>query len=380
MTAAWRAAAWRRWPRHLASQDVTVVCLLLLFALTLWGTVHQVDHGLHAARRRFFDSWFFLVRDFLPFPGARSVMLALFANLVSSLLFVVPHRIAHAGSLVSHWGLIVLLAGGFAIQETTVESFVELEEGAVTDVALSYDEWELSVWREAQGRRHVTAWNAADLRPGVSIGIGTGGDSLEVRRYFPNAAIASARIVALLSDAAEARPSLRPLPASADPAVDLPGMEATWKPARGAARTLVLHGGAGEPIRLGDGEDDLFLELRRRRHPLPFAIRLLDFRKEDHEGTAVARSFESDIMLVDGASERKARIRMNHPLRERRLTFYQSSFGTGRGGGETSVLAVVEGRWSWLPYLASGLVFAGLLAHFATRLASHLLRMPQEPT
>ena len=56
--------------RVLSSVRVTVVCLLLLYFLTLVGTVAQIQEGLYLAQRRYFES-FFLAFGFLPFPGRK---------------------------------------------------------------------------------------------------------------------------------------------------------------------------------------------------------------------------------------------------------------------------------------------------------------------
>ena len=55
----------------LSSVRITVVCIFLLFVLTFWGTVAQVQQGLYIAQERFFNSFFFLAGGFFPFPGCR---------------------------------------------------------------------------------------------------------------------------------------------------------------------------------------------------------------------------------------------------------------------------------------------------------------------
>jgi hypothetical protein len=58
---------------------------------------------------------------------------------------------------------------------------------------------------------------------------------------------------------------------------------------------------------------------------------------------------------------------MNEPLRYKGYTFYQSSFSL-RPDGEYSVLSVVRNKGRVFPYLASLLIFAGLLLHLVIRL------------
>ena len=61
---------------------LTCICLAFLIVLVFLGTLYQVDHGLHAAKHRYFDSYFVLIGGFLPFPGTQSVMLVLLVSLL----------------------------------------------------------------------------------------------------------------------------------------------------------------------------------------------------------------------------------------------------------------------------------------------------------
>ena len=45
-----------------SSYALAVSLLACLFLLTIFGTLYQVDHGLHAAKERFFSSWFLWTR------------------------------------------------------------------------------------------------------------------------------------------------------------------------------------------------------------------------------------------------------------------------------------------------------------------------------
>ena len=58
--------------KFLSSPRITVVCLFLLFILTFWGTIAQVQQGLYLAQERyFFNSFFFSAgyRFYALFPG-----------------------------------------------------------------------------------------------------------------------------------------------------------------------------------------------------------------------------------------------------------------------------------------------------------------------
>src|SRR5271165_4477596 len=95
--------------KFLSSLRITVTCLFLLFVLTFWGTIAQVQQGLFAAQDRFFNSFFFLAGGFIPFPGAQLVLWVFFVNLICSMILTYRKytQWENIGLLVIHFGLII---------------------------------------------------------------------------------------------------------------------------------------------------------------------------------------------------------------------------------------------------------------------------------
>src|SRR3954471_3808651 len=84
---------------RLASLRISVVCLALLLILTAWGTIYQAGNGLYAAQERFFHSWYFLIADWIPFPGSQLVISVLFLNLLASMIFRVKYSFGNLGNI-----------------------------------------------------------------------------------------------------------------------------------------------------------------------------------------------------------------------------------------------------------------------------------------
>ena len=61
-----------------------------------------------------------------------------------------------------------------------------------------------------------------------------------------------------------------------------------------------------------------------------------------HPGTNIAKSFSSEIFLIENETQRRVLIEMNAPLRHKGYTFYQASFAELNDGREATVLAVVQ--------------------------------------
>jgi hypothetical protein len=115
------------------------------------------------------------------------------------------------------------------------------------------------------------------------------------------------------------------------------------------------------------------ITLRQRRDYKPFALTLLHFTHEIYAGTDIPKNFSSRVRLVDleRNENREVLISMNNPLRYRGYTFYQASF---ENKDKTSILQVVKNPAMLLPYIACGLVAAGLLTQFSMHLFGFIRR------
>ena len=103
-------------------------------------------------------------------------------------------------------------------------------------------------------------------------------------------------------------------------------------------------------------------EYRRERTYVPFNIELIDFEKIMHPGTNVAKSFSSDVNLIENDIPRRTLIKMNEPLRHKGYTFFQASF-IDDSDVETTVLATVKNYGRLFPYISSIIMSIGLLIH-----------------
>ncbi len=125
-------------------------------------------------------------------------------------------------------------------------------------------------------------------------------------------------------------------------------------------------------VELALNEHPIAVEYRPAQRELPFAVKLLDFRKIDYPGIQMAAGFESDVELIDaqrGLTLLRT-ISMNNPLRYRGFHLYQSSYIPG--ATETTVLSVRNDPGTPFVYLGFLTVIAGVVSMF-------VLRRPEEP-
>jgi hypothetical protein len=124
-------------------------------------------------------------------------------------------------------------------------------------------------------------------------------------------------------------------------------------------------------VRAGEGQ--YLLSLRFRRYYKPFQLSLLDFAHDRYTGTEMAKNFSSQLRLVDPerGEDREVLIYMNHPLRYRGETFYQSAF---KNNDRTTILQVVRNPGWTVPYVACVVGGLGMCIHFGLNLRRFLRR------
>jgi hypothetical protein len=346
--------------------------------LVFLGTLHQVEHGLYAAQKEFYYSWFALYKGFVPLPGGLLIMWVLFLNLFLSMMIHFQYGLRRMGSVLIHLGILLLLAGGWVTHLYGEESFLTLREGEASNVSTAYHDWELSAWNVENGAaRDVTAVDTANLEAGQKISIAPLGLSIHVESYYPNAK------AFLRDNQAEAPPHLnasgiaflRPEKPDKNPQANLPGMVFTLVPGVGDPRKVLLYGGEMNATQIDAGGTPVALQLRRKRFPLPMTIRLIDFVKEFHPNSNIPKSFSSRIKVLLGDMERETLVRMTQPFRYRHLTFYQASYSDTGGGPEISTLAVTRNVGRLVPYAATAITVIGLTVHFL----QELLLRPRKP-
>lgn len=353
----------------LGSAKVTTYCLALLMILTFWGTLYQVENGLYLAKDKFFDSWFFLAAGVVPFPGTQLVLAALVINLVIYLIRLVMRQRIPFGLLVIHLGLLVLLMGGAITHLFARETQLTLAEGETGSASSSYGNWEIAVWSQDGGMRDVAAYDSNHLKPGDALRFDDAGLTLKVVEYYRNAR--AFQSTAPTTNAALNKlgiSTLRSAKLAKEPGENIAGATLDIVPDEGKAVRAILFSEDEVPAGFSHNGRDFHIALRRARDPLPFTVKLVDFKKAMHPGTGIARAFSSLVIVNTDGVEREMLISMNKPLRDRGFTLYQASYMEEPDGSEWSTFAVMHNYGRLIPYVSSAMVGFGLAWHFVVML------------
>jgi hypothetical protein len=369
--------------RVLGSYGLACVLLLDLFLLTLFGTLHQVEAGLFEAQKRYFESWFVVQSSPVPLviPGGLPCMGLLAVNLFVGGFVRIRKSKRTVGVLIVHAGIALLLASGFVKLYHSEDGHLTLVEGESSDEFQSYFLWEVAVWdasRTGPVEEHV-------IPHGQLIDLGG-----RARTFTSDALPFELELSGFLRNCQPMRKG--PMWQAESPVVDGYALE-ELEPDTTAERNLAgltvrlrdrssgrtqedllwgyeQHAGGPSnlPVTFESGGKTWAVSLRHTRYSMPYTIRLADIRREDHPGTTMARSYESDVVKLEGENERKLLIQMNEPLRDGGLVLFQSGWNQLPSGREISTFSVVRNPSDHWPLYACIVIGIGLLVAFVPKL------------
>lgn len=349
----------------LSSLQITVFGLLLLFILTFWGTVAQVENGLYASQERFFSSFYFLAMGFIPFPGAQLVLWILFINLFCAFFTRVIYKWENTGLIIIHYGLVLFLVAAFVTLHSSQESHLTLKEGQAANVSVAYSDWEIALWPDTEKNRTISAVDVKNIQSGRHINFHNLNLNFLIKEYYKNASAFSAPFAGIKENYLNASKLnvLKPKAIEKEPEKNAPGLILQLINAPDQPLVL-LYGGEDQPTQITVDGKAFFIQLRFKRFPLPVTVKLIDFMMSKHPGTEVASSYQSKVEIEHDGVNRETMISMNEPLRFKEYTFYQASYQIDASGREASTLAVVKNAGRLLPYIATFVTFFGLALHF----------------
>ena len=370
-----------------SSFGLSCALLLCLFLLTLFGTLEQVEFGLHEVQKRYFESWFVVHRVYgvpIPLPGGALCMGLLAVNLLLGGLVRIRKTWSTAGIIVAHIGIVMMLAAGLVKLMAAEDGHLRLVEGQTSDQFVDYYRWEVAIWDASQvadveetlvPHEDVVSCQGSRGRTFSSDELPF---DLTLSHFLVNAQAlpkgpnwqASSPVVdgyALLekAPAVQAEANLAGLFASARD-------RATGERSEGLLSALDAY-----PWTVRSGGRTWAVSLRHCRYNMPFAVRLVKFTKEEHPGMSMARSYMSDVVKIEGGSEQPIRIQMNEPLRQGGVVLFQADYGPKVEDGEPpgppySVFAVVRNPSDNWPLISCIVIGVGLLFAFLVKLFKFL--------
>src|SRR5262245_12856349 len=277
-------ALWRAW-HVVGSYPVAVVLLLVLFVLTLAGTLAQRSQSLYDVQQRYFDSLIAVVDVgpiSIPLPGGALTLALLGLNLIVGGLIRIRKRRATVGVIIGHVGIVVLFAGSLVESVASEKGQMTLYEPGYpgvppgsdrSDKFQSFYEWELSVaarhgderveyvipWSRLEGLGHRTLHATAKDLP----------FEIRVAGWTRNAAVERARTPL---DGVHGW-TLKALEPAKEAEKNFPGARVTLAPRGAAEVSSIVWGFLDEPWTVDLQGTTYEVDLRHRRWTVPFTLR-----------------------------------------------------------------------------------------------------------
>jgi len=391
--------------RFFTSYKLAATLIVLLTIITLFGTLYQVDYGLHAAKQKYFYS-LFILHDLqglpIPLPGGILVMSLLFLNMFLGAIVKVRKRWRGAGLLISHFGMLMLLAGGFVTYAFATDGYMALYPGMKSDRVESYRRWQIDIMPldekgQPSGKVHaIPPGTLEKIGPNQSVTIPMEGlpFSVMVNGYarnatpVPTSAPAAENLNAHEVDGFK----LSPQKPAKEAEQNLPGAYVSFiSETEGEVTEAILWAGsyrfdpreAPMPFTFEVAGQRYAAMLAKKSWTVPFVVQLDEFIFERHPGVSTARNFESRITRFEsGKPDQPLEIKMNEPMRYAGFVFFQESFGPpdGAPGEMFSQFAVANNPSDQWPLWALVITGFGLGIHFLIKLVEYSVRSQRKRT
>jgi len=332
-----------------------VILIVTLAAVLAVTTFLEAAHGREYTQWYIYRTWWFVA------------LLGLLAvNIFTAAAIRFPWRTSQTGFVITHAGLLVLLAGA-------VVTFVRGIEGQMTVIeGRSGSEYAVTSRSQISVR-----YSGGERRPGIAFVFEPGpvdwphGESLELGERNG----VSARVLAFYR---HARFDGQFWPVEFDPKQEnQPDAAALIEiKAGGQARQFWLRRNDTErgAARILTPEGQLDVSFGYERRDLDFSLGLTDVEMAMNPGRQGAAAYTSRVRLVDPAAgiDEKRVISMNEPLVHGRYTFYQSGYHPrvqklDDGWLEASTFSIGYDPGRFLKYFGSVMICAGVFVMFYMR-------------
>jgi len=392
--------------KFIASFKLAIVCMSLLFVLTFFCTIEQVERGLHIVLKTYFGWDSLVVRPEingrqlpLLLPGGYWVCVVFTLNLIAGGLIRMRKGWKHAGVLISHFSMVFLMVSGAITYHKAESTLVTVDLGEENNYGFSATDYTIEVFEMVDGEKLAPKvvetkyldplmrfggddsepmfWTSMEKRKFTVSGLPF---SFEVDGWSMNAHLHKAN----RGDHNPAKDGrivdgrfLRWAKYYTDQerrdrkGFNVAGGYVKVKFENGEEHDLIIQE-LSQPVSIGyQGKEYGFL-LTRKVTALPYTIRLDDSVAEYYPGTQRPKGFSSKITRISEKGEKKAFIKMNEPMRYEGYTLFQAQMGTkdqqAISKALNSTFEVVKNPSDQGPFWAVVMCALGLLIHFCIKL------------
>ena len=349
----------------MAHPDILFWVLPFMILVLIVGTVTQKEIGILAAEQRYFSSYFYVL-GFIPLPGGLTLITILFFNLLAKFLFRSEWSWAKSGTILAHFGVLVLILGGGITYATSHEGYVMVGEGKATDTIEDYHQ---RVFVVKEGDKIIYEAPFKTLKEGQVITPINTPLSITLAEVCYNCGI-SRRPESEQEGWTSPGQFMKLSDKDNDPTDEknMAGVEFHVTGTGDGDGKYLTFDKFPKPPQIDVKGVTYTMAVERAKRHLPFTLLLEEFKQGFHPGTDMARSYQSKLIVKDGEISWPVLIEMNEPFRYRGYTFYQSSFDIS-GKTPYTILTAVENKGRIFPYISTIIIALGLILHISLRIA-----------
>lgn len=345
--------------QKLAKSNIFFYSLLWLMIILTAGTIAECYQGLYYAQKTYFSVYYFYLFNFIPVPGAYTILTIIFLNLLCKLICD-KWTIKKLGTLVTHISALLLLLGGFITAHFSHEGYLDLAENKNINYISDYNKLELSV----KNNNSDTIFPHNAIRENNTLTSQKLGLKIQIVNYCQHCK--------LQQNLKNNTKQLVPLPKAKDSeqqnsivTINIYDLKNNKKVNQDL---IYLNNDHNKPYIINFNNLVYKTEFRHARQYLPFSIELNKFEQQLYPGTNITKSYESEVSIKNEKDQLNwhGTISMNNPLRYKGYTFYQSSYYI-EDNQYISVLAGVYNIGQSFPYIASIILCVGILLHLLNR-------------
>lgn len=346
-----------------ANKRLLHITLPAIMLYLVAGTIAQKSIGLYDATHRYFMAPLCEVYG-LPLPGMPVFVALLVVNLLAHLILTTEWSRARVGTIITHFGVVFLLAGALLTSLSAQEGYMDLSEGERSSYVSDYHQRVLVIRNEATKLAYTIPFDrlikshAAPQRIADTL-------TLRIQEICRNCELRRRTNVDEHTYGMARGMQLVAKPGAINNEENLAGLSFTVEGSAQDGLYTALENVAVIPKFAVNGET-FSVAIEKQRRPLPFTVELLHTERTLYPGTEEAQSYRSRIRIEDANVAWEANVSMNQPARYKGFALFQSSYIEAKEG-RRSVLAVVYNPIRTFPYLATAVIALGMIWHVLRR-------------
>ena len=351
----------------IGSPKIFVYLIIWLMVLVFFGTIAQKDYGLYLVQMDYFSSW---IKWFgpLPTPSAKLTMLVMFVNLSGFFFRPKIFTLSKLGVTITHVGIMLLLLGSGLTSVFSTEGTMIIDEGKKSNFFENYYVKEFAIIDKSSNEHdNYIIFDEKSLYKNSFLEYSQIPFKIEILDFYPNCNPIQKQSTIIQNNFYKGMARnfyLQEIPPEKDYEKNRAGIiyEIIESGNPQVDGVYILFMGQPIPQTVKADNYEFEFQIRPYRTYLPFEIELVDFDKIMHPGTDVAKSYSSEVNLIEKGVPRKTLIEMNAPLRHYDYTFFQASF-IEENNIQTTVLATVKNYGRLFPYISTIVMSFGILFH-----------------